>query len=207
MFKDRREAGQLLSQKLKKLKGEELVALGLTRGGVLVAYEIAQNFKAPLDILVVKKIGSPTNEELAIGAVGPDEVVIWEERLCQQLGVDDKQKRRLLNIKFQEREEKEKFFRQGKKALSLKGKAVILVDDGIATGATTQAAITWIKTQNPQKIILAVPVAPPDAVEKLKPLVDELICLKIEPEFWAVGQFYEEFSQVSDEEVIKLLGL
>jgi len=195
----------LLAEKLKGFRTGKTVILGLTRGGVMAAHEVARALKVPWDALVVKKIGAPGNEELAIGAVGPDKVVVWDEGLYQRLGVDEENKKRLLTLKSQEREEKEKFFRQGKKALDLKGKTVILVDDGIATGATTEAGIVWIKSQNPQKVILAVPVAPPDAVEKLKPLVDDLICLQVEPDFWAVGQFYDEFSQVSDEEVIKFL--
>lgn len=205
MFGDRQEAGWLLAEKLKDSISGETVVLGLTRGGAVVAHEVAKTLGIPWDVLVVKKIGAPENEELAIGAVGPDKVVVWEERLCQTLGVNEEYKKKILATKSAEREEKEKFFRQGRQPLTLAGKTVILVDDGIATGSTTQAAVEWIKTQNPQKITLAVPVAPPDALEKLKPLVDELICLQVESEFWAVGQFYEEFGQISDEEVIKLL--
>lgn len=206
MFKNRQEAGQLLAQKLKKFKGRETVILGLARGGVVVASEITQILNLPLDILVVKKIGAPGQEELAIGAVGPEGIVIWDEALCQRLGVDEELRKEKLKMKNEEREETERRLRGGKVPPSLKGKKVILIDDGMATGTTVEAAVVWIKTQSPQKVILAVPVAPPDTVAKLKPEVDEIICLQVELEFWAVGQFYEEFSQVTDEEVIKLLG-
>lgn len=205
MFRNRQEAGQILAQKLKDFKGKDVIILGLARGGVVVAWEIAEDLQAPFDVLVVRKIGAPGNEELAIGAVGPDKTVFWEEALCRGLGVDENYKKKILEIKAKEREEKEDLLRQGRKALLLKGKAVILVDDGIATGATTQAALFWIKSQKPQKVILATPVAPPEVVEKLRPQVDKLICLKIEPDFWAVGQFYEEFSQVEDKEVKRIL--
>lgn len=204
MFKNRQEAGHLLAERLKKISPAEAVVLGLTRGGVVVAREIAQALKIPLDILVVKKIGAPGQEELAIGAVGPEGVVVWDEELCQRLGVDEKIKKEKLKIKNEEREEAERLLRGKEKPLDLGGKTVILADDGIATGASVEAAVAWIKTQNPQKIILAVPVAPPDAIEKLRPEVDDIICLQVESEFWAVGQFYKEFSQVSDEEVIKI---
>lgn len=205
MFRNRQEAGQLLARKFKKLKGQKVVVLGLARGGVVVAKEIANVLNAPLDALVVKKIGSSGNEELALGAVGPERIVIWDEDLCQRVGADEDYKEKALAIKSQEREEKEQFLRQGRKPLDLFKKTVILVDDGIATGATALAAVAWVKSQNPEKIILAVPVAPPDTLEKLRPQVDYLVCLKVEIEFWAVGQFYKEFPQVSDEEVVKLL--
>lgn len=205
VFKDRKEAGRLLATELKNLKVHKAVILGLVRGGVVVAYEMAKALNLPLDVLVVKKIGAPGNEELAIGAVGPDEVVVWDKELCQRLGVDKKVKGEKLKVKSEERQGKESFLRRGKPPSDLLEKTVVLTDDGIATGATAEAAIKWIKTQKPEKIILAIPVAPPEVVRKLKLKVDKLICLKIEPDFWAVGQFYQEFPQVSDQEVAKLL--
>lgn len=186
--------------------GKKTIVLGLARGGVVVASEVARALKVPLDVLVVRKIGAPQEPELAIGAVGPDKIVVWDEELCQRLDLDEEEKKRLLQLKSQEREEKEKFLRRDRPPLDLKGKTVMLVDDGIATGATMEAAVRWIKTQNPQKIILAVPVAPPEAVEKLTPLVNDLICLQVESDFGAVGQFYEEFGQAEDEEVKRILG-
>ncbi|MDP3998875.1 MAG: phosphoribosyltransferase family protein, partial [bacterium] len=171
MFKNRQEAGQLLAQKLKKFKGQEAVVLGLARGGVVVAKEVANILNAPLDALVVKKIGAPGNPELAIGAVGPKRVTYWDDALCQRLGISEYIRNQELGVRNQEREDREKLLRGKKPYLKLKGKTVVLVDDGIATGATTLAAISWIKSQNPGRVILAVPVAPADTVEKLKPQV------------------------------------
>lgn len=205
MFQNRQEAGRLLSQRLKYLKGERVIVLAIPRGGVVVGYEVAESLGCLLDIIVVKKIGAPGNEELAIGAVGPENIVVWDESLCRRVGVGGKIKEEKWQIKSKEREEKERLLRGKQPLPELSGKTVILVDDGVATGATTEAAIRFVQGQNPQKIILAVPVAPPDSVEKLKPQVDELICLEVEPDFWAVGQFYQEFPQVEDEEVIKIL--
>lgn len=219
MFKDRQEAGRLLAEKLKNFKAGEAVVLGLARGGVVTAAEIAKALKASLDVLVVKKIGAPGNPELAIGAVGPPatparsaggrgpkKTVFWNEELCRSFGVDEVYRRKALRVKSSEQKEKEKALRGGRSAVSLKGKIAILVDDGIATGATVEAAITWIRKQKPKNLVLAVPVAPPDTVERFKTKVDDLICLKIEPDFWAVGQFYKEFPQVEDEEVIEILN-
>lgn len=219
MFKDRQEAGRLLAEKLKNFKAGEAVVLGLARGGVVTAAEIAKALKASLDVLVVKKIGAPGNPELAIGAVGPPatparsaggrgpkKTVFWNEELCRSFGVDEVYRRKALWVKSSEQKEKEKALRGGRSVVSLKGKIAILVDDGIATGATVEAAITWIRKQKPKKLVLAVPVAPPDTVEKFKTKVDGLICLQIEPDFWAVGQFYKEFPQVEDEQVIKILN-
>ncbi len=179
--------------------------MGLTRGGVVTALEVARGLEIPLEPLVIKKIGAPQNPELAIGAVGPNGITIWNEDLCLKLNVDQKYKDEALKVKAKERDEKENFFRQGRPARDLNGKIVILVDDGIATGTTVEVAINWIKTQTPDKIILGVPIAPTDVIAKLKTRVDELICLKVEPEFRAVGQFYEEFNQVSDENTLELL--
>lgn len=205
VFANRLEAGKLLAEKLKSPKGRETVVLGIARGGVVVAYEVAKKLGAPLDVLVVKKIGAPGNPELAIGAVGPQKTVVWDEELSLRLGVGEDYREYALKQKSAEQKEKEKTLRGQKPLPTLAGKMVILVDDGIATGATTEAAVAWIRNQDPKKIILAVPVAPPDSVEKLRSQVDELICLRIEPDFWAVGQFYQEFPQVEDEEVIELI--
>lgn len=205
MFKDRKEAGYLLAQKLKGYSGEGTIVLGLARGGVVIASQVAKILQASWNVLVVKKIGAPSNPELAIGAVGPDRVVVWDEALCQNLDVSEKEKAKLLEFKSKEREAKENFFHQGRERLNLKEKTIILVDDGIATGATTEAAVEWIRLQKPNKIILAVPVAPPDALEKLKPEVEEIVCLETPWGFGAVGQFYRDFSQVTDEEVVELL--
>lgn len=207
MFESREEAGKLLAQNLMGFnKEEETVVLGLARGGMVVAQAIAKVLGIPLDVLVVKKIGAPGNEELAIGAVGPDKTVVWDEELCARLGIEEKVKSEKLKVKSKEREEKEKLLRQDRRPLDLTGKTAILVDDGIATGATAKAAAEWIKTQNPGQIILAVPVMPADTVEKLEVYFDKIVCLKTPEYFISVGQFYRKFSQVSDEEVAEILN-
>lgn len=173
--------------------------------------KLAEALKAPLDVLITRKIGAPGNPELAIGAVGPStgsgqgpvRIIDWD--LAGRVGADkDYLESKIENLKL-EIKEREGKFRAGKKTLEVAGKTVILTDDGIATGATIEAGIAWLKSQKVKKIILAVPVAPPEVVEKLRPLVDEFVCLD-QPEFFAaVGQFYQEFPQVSDETVIKIL--
>lgn len=207
MFESREEAGKLLAQNLVGFNKEgETVVLGLARGGMVVAQAVAKALGAPLDVLVVKKIGAPGNEELGIGAVGPDKTVVWDEELCARLGIEEKVKSEKLKVKSKEREEKEKLLRQDRQPLDLTGKTVILVDDGIATGATAKAAAEWIKTQNPNRIILAVPVMPEDMVEKLELYFDKIVCLKSSEYFISVGQFYREFGQVGDEKVVEILN-
>jgi len=205
VFQNRTQAGRLLAEKLKHLKGEETIVLVIPRGGVVVGAEIAKALSCPLDIIVTKKIGAPGNPELAIGAVGPEMIKVIDESLARRTGADEEYIEREIKKLSNEVIKKEKRLRSEKKPLEISGKTVILTDDGIATGATTQAALEYIKTKQPKKLILAIPVAPLESVEKLKPLVDEFIYLSTPALFWAVGQFYQEFEQVEDEEVIKIL--
>jgi predicted phosphoribosyltransferase len=154
-------------------------------------------------VLVVKKIGASGNPELAVGALGPDEIAVWNWGILGSLGLKEKEMQlEIRNLQLEIRERRRKF---GSKGMNLKDKTVILSDDGIATGATMEAAIAWIKKQNPASLVLAVPVAPPDIMEKFKNLVDEVVVLETPAFFGAVGQFYEEFPQVSDEEVTTIL--
>ncbi len=206
VFNNRNQAGELLFKEIKKRNYRDPFVLAVPRGGVVVAQVIASKLNCPIDMVVVKKISSPPNPELAIGAVGPEETVVWNKEVCKQLSIDESIKYQVLRIKYKEREEKERTLRGNRPLPDLKEKTVILVDDGIATGATIEAAIKWVKTKNPKKIVLAAPVVPADSVEKLKKLVDETIFLSVEPDFWAVGQFYREFPQVTDEEVINILA-
>lgn len=206
LFQNRTEAGQLLAEKLKHLKGEDVVVLAIPRGGVVVGAEIAKALSCPLDIIVTKKIGAPGNPELAIGAVGPWGVRVVDRALATRTGADEEyvdQKTKQLNNEITM---KEKRLRGERKPFEIKGKIVILTDDGIATGATAEAAIEVIKIQEPKKLVVAIPVAPPESVKKLKSLVDEVICISTPALFWAVGQFYQEFEQVEDEEVVQLLA-
>lgn len=206
MFKDRQEAGQLLAQKLiSVIKDEDVVILGIPRGGVVVAKEVAARFKAPLDIVVVKKIGAPHNSELAIGAVGPEKTVFWDSTLCRHLGITASEKKALVSAKEKEREERESLLRGEKSPLPVKNKTVVLLDDGIATGATVIVAAKTLRKKHPSKLILAVPVVSYDILRFIEKYFDRVVILAIPEDFSAVGQFYKEFQQVSDEEVKKLL--
>jgi len=207
MFKNREEAGRKLADKLLSYKAtKNLIVLAIPRGGVVVGKILSQALNCPLDVLITRKIGAPGNPELAVGAVGPGGIRIIDWELAKRVGADGEYLKAQSSKLQSEIQEREKKFRARKKPLEVTGKTVILTDDGIATGATIEAAIAWLKSQKAKKIILAVPVAPPEVVEKLRPLVDELICLD-QPEFFAaVGQFYQEFEQISDDEVVQLLA-
>ena len=206
MFKSREQAGQLLAQDLLRYKDRKAVVLAIPRGGVVVGRAVADELDATLDTVVVRKIGAPGNEELAIGAVGPNGIAVWNEDLLPWLGIGRRAMEGLLQEKEQERRERERRLRGASPLPNLTGRGVILVDDGIATGSTVAVAAKWVKSQKPERIVLAVPVAPEEAVARLRELVDEVVCLSMPEEFFAVGQFYEEFPQVSDEEVKELLG-
>lgn len=206
MFQSREEAGTLLAEKLKKFeKRLNTLVIGITRGGVVVAKIVAHRLKLPLDVLVVRKIGAPTNPELAIGAVGPRGVVYWDDRLCHQLGINKRIMKHELRIKERERKEREKSLRGGKRALSLKRKTTILVDDGVATGATVLVAKRSLKKSGAKAVVLAVPVIAKDTLGSIKKYFDSIVALSVEEHFYAVGQFYEEFPQVSDNEVVELV--
>ena len=208
MFKDRKEAGELLAKKLKKYKNKKnVVVVGLTRGGVLVSYVIAQLLNLPHDILVVKKIGSPYNPELAIGAVGPKSTVYWDIDLCKELSITTRIKNQESRIMNQERKERERILRGKRKPLDINEKIAILVDDGVATGATAIAASLYLKKQKVKSILFAIPIISKDTLEKVRTYFDRIIALQVVNDFQAVGQFYQNFPQVSDNEVIVLLSL
>jgi putative phosphoribosyl transferase len=207
MFKDRVEAGRKLAEKLEKYKGDKkVIVLAVPRGGVVVGREVAEHLDCPLDICVTKKLGAPGQSELAIGAVGPDGVWVVDEKIAESTGADERYIKQESEVKTKEVERRMKEFRKGKKELKLEGKTVILVDDGIATGATMEAAAKWLRQKKAKKMVLAVPVAPPDSLEKLKNLFDEVVCLETPWSFFAVGQFYEIFGQTTDEEVVRILN-
>jgi putative phosphoribosyl transferase len=203
MFNSREDAGKLLAQKLESHKGERnAIILGVPRGGVPVAYEAAKLLGIPLDIIVVKKIGFPGNEELALGAVGQHDYVINEDLApyVSRIYIEEQAK-----VKQKEVKERYELLRGGKPAPDLSGKVVIIIDDGIATGTTMIMAVRLIRKQSPKKIIVAVPVAPPSSVERLKEVTDEVVCLLKPEDFMAIGEFYRDFGQVADEEVRRLL--
>lgn len=205
MFKNREQAASLLVEKLKKFKDRDVLVMVIPRGAVIMGKIIAKELSAPLDILVVKKIGAPYNPELAIGAVGPQDTVYWDSKLCRALRVDSRTKNRELRTKNQERRERERLLRGNKRYPSLIEKVVIVVDDGVATGATSIVAVKFLRKSKAKKIVLATPVIARDTLSKVKRYFDELIYLESSNDFRAVGQFYEEFPQVSDDEVREML--
>ena len=206
IFKDRQSSGKLLAQHLKQYKGEDnVLVLGIPRGGVVVASEIAKALKLPLDVLVTRKIGAPFQPELALGAVDPDGEAVWDEENVRMVGEVGE----IVEKELRELRRRESLYRQGKEPLEVKDKVVILVDDGIATGATTLAAINHLKRHEARKIILAVPVASRESVIRVIREIGEIgevVVLETPEYFQAVGQFYQQFEPVDDEEVVKLLN-
>lgn len=208
MFKDRQDAAEKLIPKLEKYKGnKDAIILAIPRGALEMGAVLRDKLNLPLDIVVTKKIGAPGNEEYAIGVVGPDGESQINEGVVRMYGIpksyiDDEAQRLKHAIKRRYED-----YRGDPNPPDLKNKICIVVDDGIATGFTTLAAIQYIRRQKPEKIVLAVPVSAVDSHDKLKKEVDEMICLSVREDFFAVGQFYETFGQVEDDEAIKLLGL
>jgi len=201
MFRDRIDAAQRLVEKLKDHKIEDGIVLAVPRGGVPVGNEIAKALKLPLEIFLSKKIGHPNNSEFAIGSVTLSGTVVNEN----VMGADEEYIARQSKKILGELKEKFKTFMGNKKATELKGKTIILTDDGVATGSTLISAVESIRKSSPRKIIIAVPVSPPETARILKQIADEFICLYAPSDFFGVGQYYYDFSQVEDEEVIQLL--
>lgn len=208
LFKDRTEAAVLLAEKLEWLKDQgprdSLLVLAVPRGGVVTGDVIATSLGVNLDIIVAKKIGHPSNPELAIGAVMHDGTFIPNETILNWLDIPYEYITDSISILTKEIERRIMIFR-GSKEYDLAGKVVILVDDGVATGTTLFAAIMWLKRQKLRRLIIAIPVGPRDTIEKLRETVDQVIVLHSPTMFQAVGAFYEDFSQVSDDEVIEIM--
>jgi putative phosphoribosyl transferase len=207
MFRDRVEAGRLLAEAVGDRGRSNAVVLALPRGGVPVAIAVARALHAPIDLLLVRKIGAPGNPELAVGAVAegtPPSVVIDDETLAWS-GEDAGYVRRAAVAQLAEIERRRALYLANAARVPVAGRTVILVDDGIATGTTVRAALQALRARRPARIVLAVPVAAADTVAALRPLVDELICLRQPPLFGGVGEHYEDFHQVSDAEVIASL--
>lgn len=204
IFKDRTEAGRKLAEALKKYKGQDLVIYALPRGGVVLGYEIAKALGAPLDLVIPRKIGHPTNPEYAVCAVAEDGHMICNE--AERAMLDPKWLEQAVERERQEAKRRRETYLEGRPPLSAEGKIAIIVDDGIATGLTMMLAIREIKHQKPKKIVVAIPVSPQDSAEVLKKEADELVALDI-PEAYlgAVGAYYENFPQVEDAQVIRLL--
>lgn len=206
LFRDRREAGRTLAKELSFLKGQpDVVVLAIPRGGVVVGYEVARALGAPLDIYITRKIGAPFNPELAIGAVASDGSVFLDHSMIENLGVSPDFVQREQERQMAEIQRRAKEYRGNRPPVDLTGKTVVLVDDGVATGATTLVSVRALRKQPLHKLILAIPVAPPDTAAMLSKEVDQLVCLSTPEPFWAVGAFYLVFDQTSDEEVLRLL--
>lgn len=207
VFSNRAEAGGILADYLDHLRGtENLVILGIPRGGVVVADPIAQSLNALLDIVLTRKIGAPSNPELAIGAVSENGDLYLNDDLIQMLGVSDRYVEKNRDAQWAEIESRRQRFRRVLPKVPLEGRTVVITDDGIATGATMQAGIWAARSEKAARIILAVPVAPPDSISRLREQVDELICLSMPSVFYAIGQFYGDFEQVTDSQVVDILS-
>lgn len=206
IFRDRKDAGEKLAEKLDKYKGKsDVVVLGLPRGGVVTANEVAKRLDLPLDIIVPRKIGAPGNPELAIGAITESGEGIFDEEIMKYVGADQEYIEKTMEEEKKEAQRRLKVYRGSKPPVDLKGKTVILVDDGIATGSTMRAAIASVKAKEAGKIVVAVPVLARDTVKKIEKEVDELIYVGAPLFFGAVGAFYQIFDQTEDEEVVEIM--
>jgi putative phosphoribosyl transferase len=205
-FRDRHDAGRKLASMLGHLRDEAPVVVGLPRGGVPVAAEVATALGAPLDVVLVRKLGTPGQPELAMGAIGEDGVRVVNEDVRRSAQVSDAE---LAAVEERERVELERravSYRAGRTPVSLEGRTVIVVDDGLATGSTARAALAVVREHGARRIVLAVPVAPPETVAALRGLADEIVCLEQPERMWAVGQWYEDFRATTDDEVVSLLA-
>ena len=206
-FPNRTEAGRLLAGKLVKYAGrDDVIVLGLPRGGVPVAFEVAQRLGAPLDVFIVRKLGVPGFEELAAGAIASGGVRVLNEDVTRAIPHADEIIEAVTVRETAELERREQIYREGRPSPELRDRTVILVDDGLATGATMRAAVKALRQQGAAKIVVAVPVGPPDTCREIEQEADETVCLSTPPFFQAVGQYYEDFSQTSDGDVRELLS-
>ncbi len=206
-FKDRIDAGRRLAHALSKYKDQAVCVYALPRGGVQVAAEIAAALRAPLDLLLVRKIGAPMQPELAIGAVvdGGAPIVVRNEEVIRITGTHAAEFEQICIKELAEIERRRRRYVQDRPALNPEGKIAIVVDDGIATGATMRAALQATRKRHPRKLVMAVPVAAAESLDALRPEVDEIVCLEVPEYFGALGYFYQDFHQLSDEDVIAAL--
>ena len=204
-FRSREEAGRLLARELTQYRGQHPVVLGIPRGGVVVADELAQALEGELDIILAHKLQTPGESELALGAVSEGGQLFLNDDVVRDLGIDMPAIQQEKNRQLAEIRRRTKMFRSVRPRVPLDGRIVIVTDDGIATGATTQSAIWVVRLEKPKKLVLAVPVASPDSLDRLVKDVDELVCLRAPASFFAVGQFYLRFEPVTDEKVLEVL--
>jgi predicted phosphoribosyltransferase len=204
-FRDRRDAGEQLAARLLAEQLRDPVVLALPRGGVPVAFEIAVTLEAPLDVLVVRKVGAPQHREFGIGAVAEGGVTVADERAMRAVGVDHRRFEELAAAERLELERRVRRYRGDRGVPVLEGVDVVLVDDGLATGVTAQAAIDAVRTAEPRRVLLAAPVSARDTAERLSAIA-EVVCVHTPDRFSAVGEWYHDFDQTSDDEVVDLLG-
>jgi predicted phosphoribosyltransferase len=205
-FSDRADAGQRLAERLLPLASESPVVVGLPRGGVPVAAEVARALDAPLDLLAVRKLGAPHNPEYGIGAVAEDGTKVIDAEAVAVLGLNGGDLEEIADREGAELARRVSLYRRERPPLDLAGRTVIVVDDGVATGVTDTAAARAVRHRRPRRLVLAVPVCPPESAARLRGEVDELVCL-VEPELlYGVGQWYDDFSQVTDDEVLAALS-
>jgi putative phosphoribosyl transferase len=206
-FSDRSDAGRRLARTLSGYKGRNAVVLALPRGGVPVAAEVAAVLDAPLDLILVRKIGVPDQPELAMGAVvdGAEPIVVRNEEVIELSGITPREFDEVCARELAEIERRRRFYIGERVRAAITGQVVIVIDDGIATGATTRAALQAIRKRKPKELVLAVPVAPPDTIKELRKEADTVVCLETPEIFGAIGYFYRDFRQVSDDEVVEIL--
>jgi len=205
LFQDREDAARQLAKQLQKLELRQPLVLAIPRGGVATGAELANALHAELDVVLARKLRSPFNPELAFGAIGENGEIYLDPVIERFADVTDKYLEQERQSQIQEIEQRKKLYRKAKSAAEILGRSIILTDDGIATGSTMFAAIAFVRRQNPHELIVAVPVAPADRVEKIRQLCDRFVCLSAPSDFSAVGEFYESFDQVEDDEVVELL--
>ena len=205
-FSGRIEAGQLLAEQLQKYQGQKAVVLGIPRGGVIIAQQIAIELEADLDIVLSHKLGAPGNPELAVGAICEDGKLFIDERTSSCVGANKNYIEQEKALQLKEITRRVKLYRQVLAKIPLKSRIVIITDDGVATGATMQAALWAVRQEKPAKIIAAIPVGPVDSLETLSEDADETICLQSPPHFAALSQFYSQFTQVENDELLEILA-
>jgi len=208
IFSTREEAGRLLAERLAAMKIENPLVLALPRGGVPVAAEVAKALKAPIDLLLVRKIGVPWQPELAAAAIvdGEQPDLVLNDEVMAAVGLKREDIDKLVPDKLTEIERRRRLYLWGREPQKAEGRSVIVVDDGIATGTTVRAALTALRRRKPKRLILTVPVAPEETIAQLAGSVDDLVCLEQPRPFFAIGEFYRDFHQVTDDEVIALMG-
>lgn len=206
-YEDRREAGQLLAGRLKHFKGRtDVVVLALPRGGVPVAHEVARALDVPLDVFLVRKLGVPGHRELAMGAIASGGVRVLNEEVVAMFGLPAGIIDAVAREEQAELERRERAYRDGRAPVALRGRIVVLIDDGLATGSTMKAAVQAVRAHDPARIVVAVPVGSPETCREFADVADEIVCARAPAYFAAVGQWYRDFAQTSDEEVRELLG-